>query len=89
MAAARHGLPLLVEAWQRELELFRVIFFHHSLAVMSEKVLVFLHQFTDPLRSLFEVSDLADPYIENLYLSEPTKSVDGTGLVHFSLEVLC
>jgi hypothetical protein len=60
------------------------------LAVASETALVFLHQFGGSLRLLFDVSVLGEyPDLHNLYLSEPTKSMDWTRLVHFSFEVLC
>jgi len=54
-----------------------------------ETAFLFLHQFSDPLRSLCDISLIDYPHIQNIYLSEPTKSMDGTLLVHFSLEVLC
>ena len=91
MAAARQGLPFLVSPWQCELEFAgssSSVFCQHFLAVMRETALIFLHKFTNPERSLFDTVWALYRHTEDLYLSELTKSVNGAGLVHFSLEVL-
>ncbi len=90
MAAARHGFPLLVSALQGELEVFIVIFFLAFVGGDERDGARIPAQVQGPLRSLGDVPVLTDYlYLENMYLSEPTKSMDWTRLFHFSLEELC